>query len=466
MVNANPTKSLHNHRTLFISCAAVTCLSGSIAFAQDRPDAVATERDAEIDRLQSLVNQLRSEVDELKAADSDRWLTQKRADEIRGLVHDVLADADTRASLLQSGAVAGWDNGFFIGSSDGNFLLKIAGQMQFRGVYNHQSDSPTDDNRSGFEMRRAKFDFRGHVLDPSWVYYLEVDINRSGGTAVLGENAWVQKDLGNGMALQFGQFKPAFTREEVISSRRLQAVERPIVHSQFTAGIAQGVQVRYDADQWRARGAFIDGIGTNNTAWSVEDTEYAFTSRFEYLINGVWKDVDDDLAFKSGGNALAVGAAMLYQKSEFGTGNNLPSPDFNNAEVEAFSLTADVIWKNNGLSLHGAVFYRMVDIDASNVDLDQYGLLFRAGYFIRDDIEIFAMYEWGDLDISGIDDLSVFTVGFTKFFNKHNLKWQNDIGYGFNAVASSWAVDSAGWRADASDEDGQVVIRSQFQLLF
>ena len=79
---------------------------------------------------------LRAEIDALKAqvaqlSTGDDWLTEQRSDEIRGLVQDVLADADTRASLLQSGMTAGYDKGFVVGSADGNFLLKINGYTQF-----------------------------------------------------------------------------------------------------------------------------------------------------------------------------------------------------------------------------------------------------------------------------------------------------------------------------------------------
>ena len=56
----------------------------------------------------------------MEAAQNQSWLTEQRASEIRGLVQDVLADADTRASLLQTGMTAGYDNGAVIGSADGN----------------------------------------------------------------------------------------------------------------------------------------------------------------------------------------------------------------------------------------------------------------------------------------------------------------------------------------------------------
>jgi hypothetical protein len=282
----------------------------------------------------------------------------------------------------------------------------------------------------------------------------------------LGENGWIQKDMGNGLKLRFGQFKPLFTREESVSSRRLQAVERSQVNTQFTAGTAQGVQGLYEADRWRIAGALIDGANTANTSWSNEDNEYAFTGRFEFLVSGDWKAMEDNVGFRGGPGALMLAAGVLFQNQEYGTGNNLPLPDFNNAEVQNLTLTADATWKMAGASLAGEVFYRDLSTDATGAELDQFGVVISGGYFIREDVELYAMYEWGELDIPGQSDLSILTVGFTKYFNQHNLKWQNDIGYGFNAVASSWAADSAGWRADAAGEDGQFVVRSQFQLLF
>jgi hypothetical protein len=416
----------------------------------------ADPRDQKIDALQQVVADLQKQVDQLKAANDDQWLTQQRADEVRGLVREVLADADTRASLLQSGVAAGWDNGFFVGSTDGNYLLKLSGQLQVRFVYNHQHESSTDNDRYGFEIRRAKIFFGGHVFDPSWQYEFELSASSNGGTFTLGENGWIQKTLGD-VKLRFGQFKPLFTREENVSSRRLLAVERSQVNSEFTAGTAQGVQALYTQDRWRVAGSIIDGANTVNTNWSTEDNEYAFTGRFEFLAMGDWKSVEDDVGFRGMEQALLLGAAILFQEQESGTGIN---------EQQNLTFTADASYKNSGWDLMGEFFYRNLSSDGPGSDLDQYGLVFTAGYFVNDDIELYLMYEWGSSDIAGESDLSIITVGFTRFYNKHNLKWQNDIGYGFNPVASVWASDGAGWRTDAPDEDGQIVIRSQFQLLF
>ena len=146
-----------------------------------------------------------------------------------------------------------------------------------------------------------------------------------------------------------------------------------------------------------------------------------------------------------------------------------PPPDFNNAEVENLSLTADISMVFNGASVAAAIIYRNLQADSGvgpDTDLDQVAFFVRGGVFISDTVELIAQYEWGDLDVDGIEELSVITVGINKYFDKHNIKWQTDVGYGLNAVAPQWASSGAGWRGDAPGEDGQTVVRSQLQLLF
>lgn len=451
---------MHTNAVAFIAVASAF----NAALAADPPP--STDETAQ---LRAVVADLQNQVDALKAQSNENWLTQQRAAEIRGLVQDVLADADTRASLLQSGAVAGWDKGFFVSDSAGNYVLKVAGQIQERFVYNHQDSSPTDDNRSGFEVRRAKLILSGNVVDPSWNYELQFATDRTTGAVSLEDAGWIMKDFGDGVKLWVGQMKAPFLREEVLSSRRLFAVERSLVNSQFTAGTVQGAEIGWEGDQLHVYGMFHDGNKSLNTAWSVEDTEYAFSGRAEFLVNGKWDNVKDYTSFKDEGSNIVIGGAANYSRQEFGTGHNLPAPDFNNAEVDNLGLTADVTIDFGGANLSGAVFYRNLQTNTgtpADFDLNQWGVLVRGGFFITDKWELYGQYEWGDLDIPGIANLSVVTIGANYYWAKHNLKWQNDVGYGINSVNGAWAQDSAGWRADAPGQDGQIVIRSQIQLLF
>ena len=121
---------------------------------------------ASIEELRQMVVDLQSEVSDLKNQDKT-WLNQQRADQVRDLVHDVLADADTRSSLQGSGVTAGYDGGAFLQSADGNWKLKINGQVQARWLYNRVDGQ---DSEHGFEQRRTKAIFSGQLADPSWVY--------------------------------------------------------------------------------------------------------------------------------------------------------------------------------------------------------------------------------------------------------------------------------------------------------
>ena len=104
------------------------------------------ELEAKSARDDARIADLEARLSGLEAQEGNRWLTRQRSEEIRHLVQDVLADADTRASTL--GAVTvGYDNGAGIGSADGNWRLRTNILMQQRLVLNEQSGSPSNDTR-------------------------------------------------------------------------------------------------------------------------------------------------------------------------------------------------------------------------------------------------------------------------------------------------------------------------------
>ena len=129
--------------------------------------ALTAGQDDQVRVLQEMVQELRQEVSELKNKKSDTWINEHRADEIRDLVHDVLADSDARVNLVGDGLTSGYANGAFIASPDGNWKLKINGQLQVRWIYN---DAEGLASQHGFEQRRTKLTFSGHAVDPSWTF--------------------------------------------------------------------------------------------------------------------------------------------------------------------------------------------------------------------------------------------------------------------------------------------------------
>lgn len=459
-----------------LSIIAAICLIISTfalpAQAQDSEAATDLERAQKmIEELSHRVGDLENEINDLRHSQGDDWLSAQRADEIRNLVRDVIADSDRRTSLFQSGLTAGWDNGFFLGSADGNFNLGISGHIQTRYVYNSQDNSPDDDNRAGFEVRRTKINLKGNVIDPTIRYAIQLSASRDGGDFSV-TNSYLAKELDDYWTLRGGQFKPPFMREELVSSSRQLAVDRSLVNEEFNQDRAQGVELAYRNDSFGGAVMFHDGFNSDNTQAVDEQTEYALTARGEYLVAGDWKQFKDFTSFSGEEFALLIGAAVHIEADEYGTGDGVfvdadadgvdDTP--NDVEVETTALTVDVSAKFDGANAFAAFIYRNLDSSAS--DLDQLGIVVQGGIFLNDDWEVFSRYEWSDFDTPGSEQLSVLTIGVNRYWSKHSLKWTTDLGFAFNEVSSAFSSDGTGWRTDTTGQDGQMVLRSQIQLLF
>ena len=446
--------------------AALIAFTGSAA-ANNADNSDLTRRLAELEARDAsntaMIAALRSEVSALKAQTGENWLDEQRSEEVRALVQDVLSDADTRASLLQSGMSAGWDNGFFIASPDGNFRLQFGATVKVRFVYNNQDEAAdADEDRWGFENRRTRLRFKGHAFDPSWMYFIQGDFGLSGTFALL--DAWIDKDLGNGWTFRAGKFMTPFTREPLVGHHKPLAVERSIMTHYFSPGRSQGIEFLYSADQWKFMAAYTDGglgslAGATASAMTY-DTEYAFTARVEWLAAGTWPQFADWTSFNGEEFGFLLGGAIHWQSDEYG--ETLMGP-----EVETFRWTVDASMEFGGANLAAVIHGNHTDVNTDAVgDVDQYGIMVQGGFFLNDDWELFGRYEWADEDATGVDDLSVATIGFNRYIYGHNIKWTTDLSYGFNEVSSTFAGDGVGFRADAPGEDGQIVLRTQLQLVF
>lgn len=444
---------------LLAGAAAATLVSGVLA-----------DTDVSKDELLARLAAAEAKIADLSNANNDKWMNEQRASEVRAIVQDVLADAETRASLLQSGMTGGWDRGFRLRSSDGNYELNVSGQLQVRFVFNHLDDASnapgatSGTNDYGFENRRTRLVFAGHVVDPSWQYKVQVGYSNAGGGGGL-LDAYIKKDFDNGWYMRGGQFKAPFSREELVDNRYQLAAERSLINSLFTGGRTQGIEVGFAQDQFRAMFMLHDGHNGLNTPAlggtlpaagfnpGTHATEFAVTGRAEFLAQGNWEQFKDFTSQQGSETGFLIGAAFNYEKDESGTA---ASPN-----DERWGVTIDGSLEMDGFNAFASFFYA----DSDQTSLNPWGFTLQGGYYFTDDFEIFARYEYGDLDAgTATDELSVITVGVNKYFHSHNLKWTTDIGFSLEEVNAVYANTGAGYLAD--NEDSQIVFRTQFQLLF
>jgi phosphate-selective porin len=196
---------------------------------------------------------------------------------------------------MMAGYKAG--KGFYLSTQDGSFSLMMSGQLQTRWVMNNnEGRSATlarpepDDNEWGFQIRRAKVRFQGNVIDPSWTYAIngsfegpEVAINAGGpintgvqsnGGQFVFEEAFIAKELENGVTLTFGQFKAPWLREELVDSSQQLAVERSVVNEFYNQDRSVGIMATYVTDSWNVAASYNNG---QRTALS-QGTRYSFSA--------------------------------------------------------------------------------------------------------------------------------------------------------------------------------------------
>lgn len=420
------------------------------------------------DGTDARIKALEGEIAELKAEQSN-WLSSND-EQIRALVQDVIADSETRSSLLRDGHTAGWDDGFFLSSADGDFVMKFFGQSQFRYVWNNRDDDPStgDNDEFGFEMRRMKLGIKGNLFGKDLTYKVNGAFDRGGGDFVL-EDAWFRYDLGEGWNFRWGQFKAPFLREELMSSSKFQAVDRTYANELANqGGRTQGVELAYEGDGFRFNVAFTDGwdvsyTGTNstfaNTGFSTDGTDFNLAARAEAVLAGDagFGQFDDYSSWNDDTFGWLLGGALYYQADETGT-----SAD----NGKHFGWTVDTQLEFGGANLAAAVFGQHSD-DLSGGDFDQYGFTAQGGVFLAPDkFEFFANYSYYDFDSalgSGVDDeTNIFGLGFNWFFEGHKWKWTTDVLISGDAIP----VSSTGIGVLADAQDDQFVFRTQMQVLF
>lgn len=434
--------------------ATLVCGLGSVAMAGD---ADLAQLKQEMAQLRQSNQQLQAQVGALQGSQNESWLNERRAEEVKTLVREVLADADTRASMADGGMTAGYNKGFFLASEDGKFLLKVGGQVQFRYILNLRDDSGDDDFEGGFQLRRTKLKFEGHIGSPKIGYSVVLANHRSDSNTYL-EEAKLSYKIADGLTIEGGRFKSPFLREELTSSSRQLTVERSLFNETFTAGFTEGVNLKWEpTDNVRISAMVNDGYreGEDGGAkdFHQDNTDVAFASRVDIKLAGDWKQYSDMSAWSGEDFAAFIGAAVQVDFDESRTTSGYHY-DFN--------YTVDGSIETNGLGIFAALSGWHFDGDDNTADSTAQGAMIQAGYMVvPDKFEPFVRLEY--MRFNDDDETKLVTFGANWYLKKHDAKFTVDVVWALDPIGGSSGLGLLG---DAADEDDQVAIRGQFQLLF
>ena len=420
--------------------AGTTLAIGGAAFGADQTNDFAAE-----------IAGLKAQIAEMKNAQGDAWLTEQRASEIRGIVTDVLADAETRSSLQGSGAGAGYDNGFFLSSADGNYSMKINVLEQIRFAYADEDAGEA----WGFENKRTRLTFSGNMVDSTWSYKVAYYLAYSNSAEVdIGDNtladAFVAKDFGNGFSMTVGQFKLPFSAEYGIDAGNLQFMDYSVVNGGFGTGYGQGLMFGYSADMFRVMASYTNGENEANQPWGpgAPSSDFTGAARAEFKLAGNWNQFNDGMSFRGEEFGAMIGGGVMYASNEVAA-----------AGSDVFKFTIDGTVDFGGGNVAAAFYWTDVD----GLDTNPWGFTIGGGFFVSDEIELVA--RWESFDDDNGTDINTLTVGGNWYLAKNTAKFQADFGYAFDALTlPGGLIANNNWVP--STDDGEWVIRGQLSFSF
>jgi hypothetical protein len=491
--------------------------------------AAATDMGALLKRLDALERRnesLEGEVNELRQKDGERTLTAERADEIRSIVRDAMAESGNYASLRGDVSTAGWNDGFFLRSSDGRFLMKFGGLMQTRYIWSNIREVPpnvvatgtadTQEDREGFDLGPwSSLWLNGHLFSPDVTYMVKGYWVNSNSTIIndpsappfypqFGDNAgpiqladaWVRVALDDQWSVRVGQYRAPYSRETLVADSNQMAVDRSVIDYHLGLWYTQGIELESLTDDWRWRLSFDEG-GTDNIAgelelvgtepmdrpWYSTDSQFSVTSRLEHKLSGSWEQFAQFTSPQGDETGLLAGVAFHYSVSE----PFQPDDASQYGQNEWTGITADLTWMLGGASIYASAYWNYIHSDAALPEITGqpfsipdpstiWGATIQGSMYVTQKHEVFARFEAGEMQFGDLSNnaqvdpiygeehtMTLLTTGLVWYLDGQDLKWTTDMGVNFTDLSPAWYDSQAGWRVS---EDGEFVFRSGFQLMF
>jgi len=431
--------------------------------------------------MQSRIEAAEAKIAELSAQQSTDWMSEARSEQVRGIVQDVLADADTRASLQGDGATSGYNDGFFVKSADGKWSMKINGLFQERWNLGHQGSSTpiNDPNVSGnyntpfgFETTRAVLNFSGELAGKA---YYNARLNWSpystgGAGNGLSNDAlewayggWHQNDNWD---VQIGRQKFDVMRSFMVNAEDQQAIERSSYSYYWdTSALTNGIKAVYNSDQMRGNVMFSNGSAganrTGNNAWANNQHGWAATGRGEFLLKGTWDQFDEIGSTVGGAEGWLLGVGAGYLRNQDQSQNN-------------WLVSADLSYQANGWNAYGSTTVGNNDngiasgnppavvppasFNGNDNDNTSFGFEIGAGMYLNDTNELYARWQWlspggawggrptaANNNYSPSSKLNIATIGWNYYIAGPNAKLSADWSWAFADPSTANTLGGGAW---------------------
>jgi len=379
--------------------------------------------------------------------------------------------------------------GVYIMGEDSSFTMKFNARVQSLLSFEAPAEEfNMDGMTSNWLIRRSRLKFSGYAYSPKLKYKIELGLsNRDHGgenihtnnTSNLILDAFIRYNFYKNMEVWIGQTKLPGNRERVISSQKLQFVDRSLVNSKFNIDRDMGIQFRnkFNIGGVATRQAFAISQGEGRNRTNKKDPNpsngFEYTGRVEILPLGEFTGKGDyfssDLK-REETPKISIGVTYDVNKSAARIGGNLGSyiEDSNDLVIDSAlcdlnTILADVFFKYKGFSLLSEYANktmtgeRITDVDGEFIN-NYYtgsGLTVQAGYLLENNLE--PAFRWTSIEPeleSGRDLIDMYTIGLSKYIKGHSLKVQTD----FSFITETDQV--------TLEENNEVMFRFQVEMAF
>lgn len=341
--------------------------------------------------------------------------------------------------------LAGYDNGAFIRTEDGNFQLTINGSFQPR--YRYENIKGVKDI-STFELWRAKIAFTAELFQrfeaKTFIEHRTIDIADGANVPYFwAEGTYKAMPEFN---VQFGMITLPLDFQSEVESETLAMTEQPITATQVDGvksksierqsfGLPPTLGLRLLGDVGRFH--YIVGVGNGGVDEHHFDPtarDLAFSGRFAVDLLEDPGFEESDLAY-SERPKLQIGVGAGYE------GKDAVDANINNVTLNWSAVgSAGLSFKWHGLSFVNEWYWRRLRIKTGNFKLDDVGYYAQAGYFVLPKkVEVVGravqMFRQGP-DNNAYE----FGGGINWYIHGNNVKWQTD----FSRLLDYDATDNEG----------------------
>lgn len=341
------------------------------------------------------------------------------------------------------------DKGLVFKHEASNFEMDVRFRTQFRFTYEDFDDAGPKEDYADFAVRRTRLRFDGTAFDPRFLYKIQLSFARGDmdydtiGYPNILRDAAVGWRLTDKSTFWLGQTKLPGNRQRVVSSGNQELVDRSLLNATFNIDRDMGIQwynqLGEAAPLW-IKLAVSNGEGR---ARNNQNRLLSYTVRVEWLPLGKFTDSGDyfegDLAHERTPK-LSIGTAFNHNPSTNRTGGQTGKiiSDGTSAVItrDIDTYFADLLFKYRGFALSAEYAKRDTNNPIVPISSTDNGAIFKGqgataqlSYIFSNKISPVIRYTRlfpDDKILSVENEKTQYTVGLTKYLNKHQVKLMAD----------------------------------------